>query len=214
MTRPSAVIFDIGQVLIEWDPERFYDRAIGRRARKALFAEVDLYGANRAIDRGAPFRATITALADRHPEHAAAIWMWHDRWIEMASPEIPHSVGLLHALRARSVPVFALTNFGIDTFHLAETAYPFLAAFDRRYISGELRLIKPEPAIYAHVEADCGLAPGTLLFTDDRPDSVAAAAARGWRTHLFDGPAGWAARLVAEGVLTPAEAAAPTGRAA
>jgi len=209
MTRPRAVIFDIGKVLIEWDPEGFFDRAIGPAARRALFAEVDLHGMNLDIDRGAPFRETVYGLADRHPGHAAAIRMWHDRWIEMASPEIPGSVALLRALRARGVPVFALTNFGVGSFGVAEAAYPFLGMFDRRYVSGQLRLMKPEPAIYAHVEADCGLPPDTLLFADDRPENVAAAAARGWRTHLFDGPEGWAGRLVAEGLLPPAEARLP-----
>ena len=207
MTALLAVIFDIGRVLIDWDPPGFFDRAIGRPAREALFAEVDFETANLAIDRGAPFRDTIAALAGRHPGQADAIWLWHDRWIEMASPEIPGSVALLRALRARGVPVFALTNFGVGTFRVAEAHYPFFREFDRRYISGQLRLMKPEPAIYAHVEADCGLPPGALLFTDDRPENIAAAAARGWRTHLFDGPEGWAARLVAEGLLTPAEAA-------
>jgi 2-haloacid dehalogenase len=214
MIPPEAVLFDIGRVLIDWHPERMYDRAIGRTARQKLFATVDLEAANLAIDRGAPFRETIYALAERHPDHAAAIRLWHDRWIEMAGPEIPHSVRLLRALRDRDVPVFALSNFGIGTFELAEAAYPFLSEFDRRYISGHLRLIKPDPNIYAHVEADCGLAPESLLFTDDRPENTAAAAARGWRTHLFEGPEGWAARLVAEGLLSPAEAAGPAGRAA
>lgn len=213
MTPPSAVIFDIGRVLIDWDPEGFYDRAIGPAARAALFAEVDLHGANLAIDRGAPFAGTIEALAARHPDHAEAIWLWHDRWLDMASPEIPGSVALLRALRARSVPVFALTNFGIDTFAQAEAAYPFLRDFDRRYISGHLGLLKPEEALYAHVEADCGLPPGALLFTDDRPENVAAAAARGWRTHLFEGSRGWAEQLLDEGLLNRADIALP-GRAA
>ncbi|MEM1066995.1 MAG: HAD-IA family hydrolase, partial [Pseudomonadota bacterium] len=84
----------------------------------------------------------------------------------------------------------------------------FLTEFDRRYISGHMRCIKPEPRIYEMVEADSGVAPGRLLFTDDKPDNIAAAAARGWQTHLFEGPEGWAARLVAEGLLRPEEAAA------
>lgn len=127
--------------------------------------------------------------------------MWHDRWIEMATPAIDHSVRLLRALRAAGVPVFALTNFGIQTFEIAEPVYPFLGEFDRRYISGHMGVIKPEKEIYEQVEADCGVPPGALLFTDDRIDNINMAAARGWQTHLFEGPQGWADRLVAHGLL-------------
>ncbi len=205
--RPEAVVFDIGNVLIEWQPERHYDRVIGEEARRALFAEVDLHGINDEIDRGAGFRETIYAAAERYPAHAAAIRMWHDDWLHMAAPAIPRSVALLRALRAKGVPVFALSNFGVGTFEVAEAVYPFLAEFDRRYISGHLREVKPEPTIYEIVERDSGVAPGRLLFADDRADNIATAQGRGWGVHLFDGPEGWAARLVAEGLLSAEEAA-------
>ena len=68
-------------------------------------------------------------------------------------------------------------------------------------------VIKPEPRIYEMVEQDCGVAPDALLFTDDRADNIAMAASRGWQTHLFEGPAGWANRLVAAGLLSEKEAA-------
>ncbi|TMV59101.1 HAD family phosphatase, partial [Thioclava sp. BHET1] len=198
-----------GNVLLRWQPEAFYDRVIGPEARAAMFAETDILAVNDEIDRGADFRGSIYDLAARHPAHAEAVRMWHDNWLDMAQPAIPHSVALLRALRARAVPVFALSNFGVATFEIAEREYPFLTEFDRRYVSGHLREIKPEPEIYAILERDSGLAGAELLFTDDRADNIAAAEARGWRTHLFEHPAGWAARLVLEGLLTEAEAAAP-----
>ena len=133
--------------------------------------------------------------------------MWHDRWIDLTGPKIDHSVRLLRALRAAGVPVFALTNFGIQTFAIAEPVYPFLGEFDRRYISGHMGVIKPGAEIYAQVEADCGVPPKGLLFADDRIDNINMAAARGWQTHLFEGPQGWADRLVAEGLLSEQAAA-------
>lgn len=202
MTKVEAVVFDIGNVLIEWQPERFFDSVIGPERRAAMFAAIDLHGINDEVDRGGNFRDVIYAAADAHPEWRHEVQMWHDRWIEMAAPAIDHSVRVLRALRAAGVPVFALTNFGIQTFEIAEPVYPFLAEFDRRYISGHMGVIKPDAAIYAQVEADCGVPPEGLLFTDDRIDNINMAAARGWRTHLFDGPQGWADRLVAEGLLT------------
>lgn len=202
----EAVVFDIGNVLIEWNPERFYDWQIGRAAREAMFAEVDLHAMNDAVDRGAPFAETVQALAEATPDWADEIRMWHDNWLDMASPRIEGSVALLRALRARGVPVFALTNFGIQTFALAQREYEFLSEFDRAWVSGHMGVIKPDPGIYEQLEAESGVAPGRLLFTDDRADNIAAAAARGWQTHHFDGWQGWARRLVGAGLLTEQEA--------
>ncbi len=204
---PAAVVWDIGNVLIEWDPAKLYDPLLGPEGRARLFAEVDLDGMNRAIDLGAPFRETVRATAARHPRWAAEIRLWHDRWIEMASPAIPRSVALLHALRARGVPVFALSNFGDGSFEVGRAHYPFFDAFDARFISARLGLAKPDPAIYEALERATGVPPGRLLFVDDRPDNIAAARARGWQGHLFEGPEGWAAALLAAGLLAPAEAA-------
>lgn len=204
--QPQAVIFDIGNVLVGWQPEAFYDGVIGSQARARLFAEVDLHGMNDDIDRGALFRETIYDWADRYPAWRAEIRLWHDRWTDIASPLITHSIHLQRRLRANGVPVFALTNFGSHSFAFAEPLYPFLSDFDRRYISGHMGVIKPDPRIYQMVEEDCGLPAESLLFTDDRPDNIAAASARGWQTHHFTGPQGFAARLVAEGLLTQQEA--------
>ena len=203
----ELVIFDIGNVLIEWNPERFYDARIGRERREAMFAAVDLHGMNDLVDRGADFRSTVYEWAERLPEWRAEIRLWHDEWIGMAQPAIDHSVRLLRALRARGVPVQALTNFGIGSFELGESHYPFLKEFDMRHISGHMQVIKPEPRIYEMVEERCGFAPESILFVDDRADNIAAAEARGWQGHLFEGPQGWADRLVAEGLLTAEDAA-------
>ena len=206
MSRPQAVIFDIGNVLVGWQPEAFYDRVIGEARRRALFAEVDLHSMNEEIDRGALFRETIYGWADRYPGWAQEIRWWYDRWIELASPRIEGSIGLLRALRAKGVPVFALTNFGRHSYEEALPKLDFLTEFDRRYVSGVMGVTKPDPRIYEMVEADCGLPPECLLFTDDRADNIATADRRGWRTHQFEGWQGWAHRLVAEGLLTEGEA--------
>jgi 2-haloacid dehalogenase len=206
MSRIEAVIFDIGNVLFHWDPEGFYDRTIGPERRSRLFAEVDLNGMNARIDMGESFSELVEETAQANPAWAPEVRMWRDDWIRMAQPEIPLSVALLRALKARGVPVFALSNFGVESFDVAVAHYPWLDAFDRRYISGHLRVMKPDPEIYRIVETDCGIAPGALLFADDRSDNVAAAEARGWQAHLFQGPEGWADRLVAEGLLTEKEA--------
>ena len=206
MSQPQAVIFDIGNVLTRWQPEAFYDRVIGEDRRRALFAEVDLHHMNDLVDAGALFRETIYDWADRTPHWRAEIRLWYDRWIELASPRIEGSIALQRALRAKGVPVFALTNFGKYSFEEALPKMDFLTDFDRLYVSGRMGVIKPDPRIYEMVEDDCGLPPESLLFTDDRADNITTAARRGWRTHQFESWQGWAARLVAEGLLTAKEA--------
>jgi 2-haloacid dehalogenase len=177
----DAVVFDIGNVLIEWQPERFYDRVIGEDRRRAIFDTVDLHKMNDRVDRGEHFRDVIYETADQYPQIRDDIRMWHDNWIEMASPAIEHSVRLMRALQSKGVPVFALTNFGVESFAYAQTEYDFLNEFDRAYVSGHMKVIKPNADIYAQLEADCGIDPKHLLFTDDRLDNIEAAAARGWR---------------------------------
>lgn len=206
MSQRQAVIFDIGNVLIGWQPEAHYDAKIGETRRRAFFDAVPIHDHNIEIDRGAPFRETIQALAEAHPEWRAEVMLWHDDWLQMVQPAIDGSVATLRALRARGVPVLALTNFGDTTFDIALRAYPFLREFDRAFVSARMRLIKPDPAIYQAVEQATGIAPGALLFTDDKAENIEAAAARGWGTHLFTDWQAWAERLVDEGLLTAKEA--------
>ncbi len=203
----AAVVFDIGRVLIEWNPEGFYEALLGPERRRAFFAQTRIVEINEQIDLGAPLGPTIRALADQHPDWAPEILHWQHRWIEMASPEIPLSVRLLAALKGRGVPVFALSNFGGETFDIACMHYPFLHSFDRLFVSAHHGLIKPDPRFYALLETETGLAGPHLLFVDDRAENIAEAAARGWQTHLFTTPEGWAARLLAEGLLAPEDIA-------
>jgi 2-haloacid dehalogenase len=203
----QAVVWDLGRVLIEFDPEAFYDREIGPERRKQLFAAVDMHAYNLRVDEGEPLFATFQQAARTAPEFTDEIMLWATRWIDMASPSIPGSVALLERLKAQGTCQLALTNFGVDTFEIASAHYPFLGWFDELYVSGRLQMIKPDAGIYQALEQGCGLPPESLLFTDDRPENIAAAAARGWQTHLFEGPDGWAECLARHGVL-PQEAPA------
>lgn len=203
----EAVIFDIGNVLIRWQPEAYFDDRIGPAESAALFEAVDIHAMMMRIDQGGVFADVVEETALANPDWADQIRWVRDHWNDVAQPDIPHSVKLLRALRRKGVAVFALSNFGAQNFPMSEAKYPFLKEFDRRYISGEMGMAKPNAAIYAAVEADCGLPPGRLFFADDRDDNIASAQARGWQTHLFKGPAGFAQDLVSRGLLTAEEAA-------
>ena len=162
---------------------------------------------NDDIDRGAPFRDTIYDWAERYPKWRDKVRLWHDDWIKMASPGIERSQRLMAALQAKGIPVFSLTNFGIGSYDHAAQFYPFLRQFDRDFISGHMGVTKPDPKIYEMLEAESGLSGHQLIFTDDRADNIATAHTFGWKTHLFEGPDGWAKRLIDEGLLSEAEAA-------
>ncbi|GLQ35633.1 haloacid dehalogenase [Amylibacter marinus] len=201
----QAVIFDIGNVLIEWDPHRFYDSQIGAQARARFFTDTDIMAVHQRIDAGAPFQATVADLAARHPQWAGEIGLWYSHWNDMAGPTIEGSVALNRALRARGIATFALTNFNAEALAISDQKFPYLKEFDQRFVSGDLRLIKPDPKIYAHVEMALGLPVQDLLFVDDRPENIAAAQARGWRGHVFTDAQAWAECLVAHGLLNPEE---------
>ena len=203
----DLVVFDIGKVLLEWDPKGYYDRAMGHVARVRLFRDVPLEEMNLSIDRGRPWHEAVEATAERYPRWRTDILSWRDNWHEMAGPLIPESVSLLRALRSKGIPCWALTNFGRETLAHAQTLWPELTEFDGMVVSGHERIVKPEPGIYEALERATQVPPGRILFTDDRADNIAAAEARGWQTHLFTGPDGWADCLVGHGLLTEAEAA-------
>lgn len=200
MTEIQAVIFDIGNVLLGWQPQQFYDSVIGPDRRAALFAEVDLHGMNLRVDRGASLAESVADLRAAHPDWAEEIQIWHDRWSEMLAPVLTETVVLLRALRATGFPVYALSNFGADTFARARNEHTFLDEFDRHFISGELGVLKPETRIYEIVEANTPYPPEALFFTDDNATNIAVAAQRGWQTHLFSGASGLKDALNQRGV--------------
>jgi 2-haloacid dehalogenase len=200
------VIFDIGNVLCYWWPEAFYDARFGETRRRAFFEAVPIHAANIAIDRGAEFDETLAGLIAAHPDYREELQLWRDEWAGTLGPVIEESVATLRALKAKGVPVYALTNYGDKTFELSLDLLPFLRELDGAFVSGRLKMMKPEPAIYAAVEQGTGIAPEGLLFTDDKIENIEAATARGWRAHHFTGWRGWAERLVAEGLLNEKEA--------
>ena len=198
----EAVVFDIGQVLVGWQPEAYYEKRLGRAAKDALFAECDLHAMNHLIDLGGHSRDVVYAHADKHPDHADEIRRWHDNWIDLLSPDLPGTAAILRAVKAKGLPVYALTNFGDNTLEVAKQRYPILTEFDGEIVSGRLKVCKPDAAIYEAVEALANVPPDRLIFTDDSPANVDAAIARGWKAHLFTEPKGWFERLCAEGVLS------------
>lgn len=198
----TAVVFDIGEVLLRWDPHRAYEDLIpDADARTAFFEACGMWDMNLDIDRGAPFRDRVAEQAERHPAERDLILAWADRWADMAYELIGESWTTLRALRTQGTPVFALSNFGVETFEIAERLYPALTEFDARFISGHRKVIKPDPAFYEMLETETGFSGESLVFFDDRQANIDAAKERGWDAHLFTSPEAMTTTLIDRRIL-------------
>jgi 2-haloacid dehalogenase len=198
----KAAVFDLGGVLIDWDPRYLYRKLLADEAAVEEFlATVCTPEWNAEQDRGRPFAEGIAELVERHPAHAAAIAAFHERWPEMLGGDIPGAVELLAELRATGLPLYALTNWSAETFVLARERFEFLDWFDGLLVSGEERIIKPDPAIFELLLDRFGLDPGSTLYVDDSEANVAAAAALGLDAVRFTGPEGLRRDLAARRLL-------------
>jgi 2-haloacid dehalogenase len=186
----DTVLFDLGGVLIDWNPRYLY-RPLFRgddAAMEDFLARVCPPEWNHQMDEGKPFAEAVAERQRLFPEHAALIAQWYEGWPHMLRDEIPGTVAILRELRGRGVRLFALTNWSAETFPLARARYPFLAWFEDIVVSGEVALAKPDPRIFELTVRRTGLDPATTLFTDDSPRNVDAARACGLRAELFTEP--------------------------
>ena len=202
---PSAIdtfVFDLGNVLIKWDPRNVYSQLFDTEVDMERFlSEVCNHDWNIQMDAGRPFADGIAELVERHPEQAHLIRAYRERWPEMLGGPIPGTVDLLSKLHAKDRRLFALTNWSNETFPIARGMYDFLNWFGYIAVSGELRLIKPDPAIFRHLIVTCGLDPARTLFIDDASVIVQAAARLGFATHHFTQPSLLKAQLLDWGLI-------------
>jgi HAD superfamily hydrolase (TIGR01509 family) len=199
----TAVVFDVGNVLYGWDPDAFLVRQIADDAARLKFIEdVDLYSWHETLDGGRPYAEAAAELNEKFPHYAELISAWSDRFGETVTGPVPGVHALVEALDAKGVPLFAITNFSADfwpPFFAKERA--FLGRFRDIIVSGEVKLLKPDPAIYYLALDRFRLRPAEALFIDDRAINVDAALAVGMAAHLFTGADDLRARLEAEGLL-------------
>ena len=199
----KGVVFDVGNVLYGWDPDSFLVRQIADdEARLRFIEDIDLWGWHDSLDGGRPFDEAAAALSEKFPDYAHLIAAWGDRFGETISDPVPGVHAIVEALDAKGVPLFAITNFSADFWP------PFRAredAFFRRFrdivVSGEEKLLKPDPAIYYRALDRFGLKAAEALFIDDRLINVEGAEAVGMQAHLFTGAEDLRRRLEAEGLL-------------
>ena len=202
-TRPTAAVFDVGNVLYGWDPDSFLVRQIADDdARLRFIEDIGLWEWHDTLDGGRDFREAADELSEKFPAYADLISAWGERFGETISDPIPGVHAIVEELDARGVPLFAITNFSADfwkPFHEKERA--FFSRFRDIVVSGEEKLLKPDPAIYFRALDRFGLKPAEALFIDDREINVEGARAVGMQAHLFVDADDLRVRLKAEGLL-------------
>jgi 2-haloacid dehalogenase/putative hydrolase of the HAD superfamily len=190
MVGPTVVIWDVGNVIVRWDPRTLYSKIFEVPAERDRFlGEVCTMAWHAPTDRGVSFDENCAALALRHPEHAQAIWAWKHRWGEMFSGPIAETEAAIEALARRGVRQYALTNMSHETEAETFAMSPAFGRLDGRIVSGREGVMKPDPAIFRLACERFAFAPGEALFVDDSARNVAAAQALGFRTHHFSDPA-------------------------
>ncbi len=197
----KAVIFDIGGVLIDWQPRYLFEAHFPGDvpAMLAFFAEVLREIALKTCE--APFAEVMPAAKARHPEHAHLLEVFEREWFGFMRGPIADTVALLLALKAAGVPLYGLTNWPAETFPPPGPDYQFLEHLDEVVVSGEVRMRKPDPAIYRLALERFDLAPEDALFVDDLSENVAAARDIGIRGHHFQDAKALEAELKTLGLL-------------
>jgi 2-haloacid dehalogenase len=204
----DAVVLDVGNVLIHWDPPALYRKIFLNPDGTPDEDKVAWFLANICApewniqqDLGRSIAEGNAALIRRHPELRDAIEAYYGHHLEALTAPIQSTVDCMRALQNAGVPVHGLTNYGRETFAMAKTKFDFLNEFDGVVVSGEEGLIKPDPAIFQVLIVRFKLTPGRTLFVDDSAANIAAASRLGFHVHHFTDPVALKPCLIWHGLL-------------
>jgi 2-haloacid dehalogenase len=194
----TTVVFDIGNVLIEWNPDHLYRELIpDNRERQSFLETVCSMDWNLQQDLGRSWSDAIEVLTNQHPDKAELISAYSDRWHDMVPGEISGSSKILSELKQSNIPLYAITNFSSDKFLEAQDRFPFLkSSFLDIVVSADEKLIKPDPEIYNVLFRRNNLVSGECFFIDDSERNVEAARGVGMTAHHFKNAEGLRSELV------------------
>ncbi len=198
----SAVVFDVGRVLIQWDLRCLFAKLIDDAQELEWFVtNVVTEEWHHQHDEGRALADMVPERIAEFPRYADLIRAYATRFNETIPGPVPGTHEIARRLHARGVPVFGLTNFGHEFWHMFRPTQPIFDLFTDIVVSGTEKLAKPDPAIYALAEERFALPPEQLFFIDDKAENIAAATARGWQGHVFTDAARLEADLARTGLL-------------
>jgi len=196
------VVFDVGGVLIDWDPRHLYRKIIDDSAEMERFlAEVCTPAWNEQADAGRPVAEITAELCRAHPAKRSLIESYYARFPEMMKGALDDTVVLLERLHAHRVPLYVLSNFSAETFPLAQERFAFFQHFAGLVISGAEGVKKPDLRIFELLTGRYGLTPARTLFIDDKRENAQAARDAGWQALHFTSAETLANDLHALGLL-------------
>jgi 2-haloacid dehalogenase len=196
------VVFDLGGVLIDWNPRYLYRQLFEDEAAMELFlAEVCHSAWNEEQDRGRTFADAVEEAAALYPEQRALIEAYHQRWDEMLAGPIEGTVAILADLKEAGHELHALTNWSAEKFPIARERYAFLTWFETVLVSGEHGLIKPDARIFELLLERIGREASACIYIDDSAKNIAAAEALGFESIHFQGPEELRGELIGLGLL-------------
>jgi 2-haloacid dehalogenase len=200
----TTVVFDLGGVLIDWDPRHLYRKLFpGDEAGMERFlAEVCNGEWNARQDAGRPWGEATALLKAEHPDQAHLIDAFHHRWPETMAGPIEGTLAILRELKEAGTPLYALTNWSHETFPFALERFDFMQWFQGTVVSGQEKVMKPDPRIFYILMQRHGLSPEDIVYIDDNPRNAAAASELGMHGVHFTDPAALRRELVGLGLLT------------
>lgn len=206
MTQPDlsadTVVFDVGRVIVQWDLRSLFAKLIDDPEELDWFlAHVVTEEWHFQHDAGRPLAEMVPERKAQFPDYAPLIDAYALRFLETIPGPVPGTAQLIERLSARGVPLFAITNFGSEFWAMFRPIEPVLDHFSDIVVSGDEKLAKPDPAIFALAADRFARAPSQMLFVDDNAANIAAAAALGWHTHHFCDAVRLEADLVERGLL-------------
>ncbi len=186
----TTIIFDFGGVLLDWDPHHLYRRFFKDRAETEQFlSEINFAQWNLEQDRGRPFVEGVAQLSAEFPQYSSLIRAFSDHWEESVVGPIDGSVKILQRLKKAGYSLYGLSNWSAETFPIAYNKYDFFKLFDGIIISGEVKVVKPDPAIFELLLEKMGHPAEECLLIDDSASNIAGAQKLGFATVLFQSPA-------------------------
>lgn len=202
-TSRSIAIFDIGGVLIDWNPRYMYRKLFGsdEAAMERFLSTICTQSWNEQQDAGRTFAEGSAVLKKAHPGHSALIDAWFMRYEEMLGGPIADSVSVLAELKAGGVPLYALSNWSTETFPVALRRFEFLHWFQGVLLSGEARILKPDPRLFQLLLRRYTIDPSQAVYVDDHARNVEAARQLGMHGIHFTDSATLRAELARVGLL-------------